>query len=715
MGISSILNSKQREAVEYLEGPLLILAGAGSGKTRTITHRIAYLIDDVGIPSSKLFAATFTNKAADEMKERIHGLVKNQSDGLWIGTFHSTCVRILRNYLKEKNKSNYFAIYSASDQFHLIRECMKELVIDEKRFNPATFVSKISQSKNRLIGAEEYNKNVSDYLEGTIGRVYKLYQEKLRENNAFDFDDLIMESVLLLENDRAVREYYQEKFSHVLVDEYQDTNRAQYRLIMLITPKDKNICVVGDEDQSIYQWRGADINNILDFEKDFQNVKIIRLEENYRSTQTILNAANVLVKNNRERKGKNLWTKNKKGEKINYFLFETEHKEAEFIVQKVIEFHKEHKIPYSHFSVFYRTHVQSRVIEDILRQNNIFYTIVGGVRFYERKEIKDIVAYLRVIFNPHETISLKRIINVPRRGIGETTIEEIYNFLKDKKISFYDALKRSGEIPNISGRTREKIKEFISLMEKLQALKNECPSRILSEVLGATKYKEKVIQTDTVYSEEREESLEEFSSAIKQYELKNTDVSLGGFLQEISLVADIDTWNKNKESVTLMTFHNAKGLEFPIVFMTGMEEGIFPHFSSFASDKEMEEERRLCYVGITRARESLFLTAVKRRYLHGTEVMNPPSRFIKEIPCELINCETCSSGNESRIIPEVRIICGYKAGDIVEHLKWGQGFIKDIKGDGDDAKASIFFHSVGEKVLLLKLAPIKKIKDKNEC
>lgn len=715
MCISSILNSKQREAVEYLEGPLLILAGAGSGKTRTITHRIAYLIDDVGIPSSKLFAATFTNKAADEMKERIHGLVKNQSDGLWIGTFHSTCVRILRNYLKEKNKSNYFVIYSASDQFHLIRECMKELAIDEKRFNPATFVSKISQSKNKLIGAEEYNKNVSDYLEGTIGRVYKLYHEKLRENNAFDFDDLIMESVLLLENDHATREYYQDKFSHVLVDEYQDTNRAQYRFIMLITPKDKNICVVGDEDQSIYQWRGADINNILDFEKDFKNVKIIRLEENYRSTQTILNAANVLVKNNRERKGKHLWTKNKKGEKINYYLLETEHKEAEFIVQKISEFHKTYKVPYSHFSVFYRTHVQSRVIEDVLRRNNIFYTIVGGIRFYDRKEIKDIVAYLRVIFNPHDTISLKRIINVPRRGIGETTIEEIYKFVKDKKISLYDALKKNSEILSISSRAREKLKEFISLIEKFQALKNECPSRILSKVLETTRYEEKVIHPDTVYREEREESLEEFSSAIRQYEAKNTEASLGGFLQEISLVTDIDTWNKNKESVTLMTFHNAKGLEFPIVFMTGMEEGIFPHFSSFASDKEMEEERRLCYVGITRAKESLFLTAVKRRYLHGTEVMNPPSRFIKEIPGELINCEICSSGNESRIIPEVRIVCGYKAGDIVEHQKWGKGIIKDIKGDGDDAKASIFFHSVGDKVLMLKLSPIKKVKDKNEC
>lgn len=715
MCISSDLNTKQREAVEYLDGPLLILAGAGSGKTRTITHRIAHLIDEVGVPSSELFAATFTNKAADEMKERIHSLVKNQSDGLWIGTFHSACVRILRNYLKEKNKSNYFVIYSASDQFHLIRECMKELAIDEKRFNPATFVSKISQSKNRLIGAEEYNKNVTDYLEGTIGRVYKLYHEKLRENNAFDFDDLIMESVLLLENDRAAREYYQEKFSHVLVDEYQDTNRAQYKLIMLITPKDKNICVVGDEDQSIYQWRGADINNILDFEKDFRNVKIIRLEENYRSTQTILNAANVLVKNNRERKGKNLWTKNKKGEKINYFLLETEHKEAEFIVQKIIEFHKKQKVPYSHFSVFYRTHIQARVIEDILRRSNIFYTIVGGIRFYDRKEIKDIVAYLRVIFNPHDTISLKRIINVPRRGIGETTLEAIYKFVHSKKISLYDALKKGNEIISISSRTKEKIKEFVSLMEKLQTMTNESPARILAEVLSVTQYEKKVIQPDTIYGEERAESLEEFSSAVRQYETKNTEVSLGGFLQEISLVTDIDTWNKNKESVTLMTFHNAKGLEFPIVFMTGMEEGIFPHFSSFASDKEMEEERRLCYVGITRARESLFLTAVKRRYLHGTEVMNPPSRFIKEIPRELIHCEMCSYSNGSRFVPEIRIVCGYKIGDTVEHLKWGKGFIKDIQGDDDNAKASIFFNSVGDKILMLKLAPIKKVKDENEC
>ncbi|MEW6087902.1 MAG: UvrD-helicase domain-containing protein [bacterium] len=715
MCISSNLNPKQREAVEYSEGPLLILAGAGSGKTRTITHRIAHLIDEKGYHPSQLFAATFTNKAADEMKDRIYTLVEKDINGLWIGTFHSTCVRILRNYLKEKNKSSYFVIYSASDQFHLIRECMKELTIDEKRFNPATFVSKISQAKNKLIGVEEYNQNVSDYLEGTIGRVYKLYQEKLRENNAFDFDDLIMETVLLLENDRAARAYYQEKFSHVLVDEYQDTNRAQYQFIRLITPKDKNICVVGDEDQSIYQWRGADINNILDFEKDFQNVKVIRLEENYRSTQTILNAANVLVKNNHERKGKTLWTKNKKGEKINYYLLETEQKEAEFIVQRIVEFHKDQKVPYSHFSVFYRTHVQSRVIEDALRRNNIFYSIVGGVRFYERKEIKDIIAYLRVIFNPHDTISLKRIINVPRRGIGETTIEEIHKFLKDKKISLYDALIKSNEVSSISNRTREKLKEFISLIGEMQGLKNECPSRILSELLDLTQYEEKVIQADTIYSEEREESMEEFSSAVRQYEEKNPDGFLGGFLQEISLVTDIDTWNKNKDSVTLMTFHNAKGLEFPVVFMTGMEEGIFPHFSSFASEKELEEERRLCYVGITRARESLYLTAVKRRYLHGTEVMNPPSRFIKEIPNDLINFEKSFSGNESKTVPEIRVICGYKTGDIVEHSKWGKGFIKDIKGDGNDARANIFFNSAGEKILLLKLAPIKKLREKDEC
>ncbi|MFH1288400.1 MAG: UvrD-helicase domain-containing protein [bacterium] len=710
MYISSTLNPKQREAVEYLEGPLLILAGAGSGKTRTITHRIAHLIDDIGIPSSRLFAATFTNKAADEMKDRICNLVKKDTNGLWIGTFHSTCVRILRNHLKKKDKSNYFVIYSASDQFHLIRECMKELNIDEKRFNPATFTSKISQAKNKLIGTEEYNKNVSDYLEGTIGRVYKLYQEKLRENDAFDFDDLIMESVLLLENDRAAREHYQEKFSHILVDEYQDTNRAQYRLIRLITPKDKNICVVGDEDQSIYQWRGADINNILDFEKDFQNVKIIRLEENYRSTQTILNAANVLVKNNIERKGKNLWTNNKKGEKIDCYLLETEQKEAEFIVQKINELHKNQKVPYSHFSVFYRTHVQSRVIEDVLRRNNIFYTIVGGVRFYERKEIKDIAAYLKIIFNPHDTVSLKRIINVPRRGIGETTIEAIYKFLREKKISLFDALKRCDEISSISSRTRKKIEEFVPVLEKLQALKNECPSRVLSEVLNVTQYEAKVIRTDPVYSEERKESLAEFSSAIRQYEGKNPEGSLVGFLQEISLVTDIDTWNKNKESVTLMTFHNAKGLEFPIVFMTGMEEGIFPHFSSFSSDKEMEEERRLCYVGITRARESLFLIAVKRRYLRGMEVMNPPSRFIKEIPSELVNFTKCFFNNGNNLILETRVICGYKAQDIVEHPKWGKGFIKDIKGDGDDARANVFFNSVGDKVLLLKLAPIRKVK-----
>lgn len=705
------LNPEQQEAVEYLDGPLLILAGAGSGKTRTITHRIAHLIDDVGIPSNRLFAATFTNKAADEMKDRICNLVKRDANGLWIGTFHSACVRILRNYLHEKNRSNYFVIYSASDQFHLIRECMKELAIDEKRFNPATFVSKISQSKNKLIGAEEYNKNVSDYLEGTTGRVYSLYQGKLRENNAFDFDDLIMESVLLLENDRAVREHYQEKFSHILVDEYQDTNKAQYQFIRLITPKGENICVVGDEDQSIYQWRGADINNILDFEKDFQNVKIIRLEENYRSTQTILNAANVLVKNNRERKDKNLWTKNKKGEKISCHLLETEQKEAEFIAQKINDLHKNQKVPYSHFSVFYRTHIQSRVIEDVLRRNNIFYTIVGGVRFYERKEIKDILAYLKVIFNPDDTVSLKRIINVPRRGIGETTVEEMERFLKEKRTSLFDALKRCDEVSGASGRAREKIKEFINLLGKLQALKDECPSKILSKVLDETQYEEKVIQTDPVCSEERKESLAEFSSAIKQYEAKNPDGSLGGFLQEISLVTDIDGWNKNKNSVTLMTFHNAKGLEFPIVFMTGMEDGIFPHFSSFGNEKEMEEERRLCYVGITRAKESLFLIAVKRRYLRGAEVMNPPSRFINEIPSELINFATCCFNNESSSIPEVRVICGYTVGDIVEHPKWGRGFIKDIRGDGDDVKADVFFNSVGNKTLLLKLAHIKKLNE----
>jgi DNA helicase-2/ATP-dependent DNA helicase PcrA len=644
------LNPEQRKAVEAVDGPLLIMAGAGSGKTRVLTHRIAYLIATKKAAPWNILAITFTNKASREMQDRVGKLVGPSGNDIWVSTFHSMCVRILRRDISRIGFTSNFTILDSGDQLSVIKTCLKELNIDAKKFEPKAFQAEVSTAKNELISTQAYESKIGDHFQGLVAKVYTLYQKKLRANNSLDFDDLIMTTIQLFKEVPEVLEFYQNKFHYIHVDEYQDTNRAQYMLCQMIAEKHKRICVVGDSDQSIYRWRGADITNILNFEKDYPNATTILLEQNYRSTSNILQAANKVIGNNSGRKPKNLWTDKEGGSKIRVFQADSEHEEGYFVVNEINKNRSAGK-SYSHHAILYRTNAQSRVIEETLIKSDIPYTIVGGVKFYDRKEIKDILAYLRLISNPDDDISLGRVVNVPKRGIGGTTMDKIAEMAGRRGISLYAMLEEIDQL-EISGRTKQALSDFHQMISNLnQMVEYLSVTELTEKMLELTEYRMEFQRENTLESKARLENIEEFLSVTMDFETRNDDKTLVSFLTDLALIADIDSMDKEKDdqdSIVLMTMHSAKGLEFPVVFIVGMEEGVFPHSRAFTDDEELEEERRLAYVGITRAEEQLFLSCARMRTLFGRTSANAPSRFLSEIPEELLEDISVGGGGGDR-------------------------------------------------------------------
>ncbi len=733
------LNDKQREAVLTTDGPLLVLAGAGSGKTRVLTHRIAYIIEEKGVKASNILALTFTNKAANEMKERIKGLIGDEADYIWAGTFHSICVRILRRDIENLGYGKSFVIFDTTDQKTLIKDCIKQLNLSEKHYEPASIMGFIGSQKDNLVEPDTYiNLHYGDYRERQKGEIYRLYQQRLKENNALDFDDLINKTIELFRQFPDILEFYQNKFRYILVDEYQDTNRAQYTLINLLSKKYNNICVVGDDDQSIYKFRGADIRNILDFEKDYKNTKVIKLEQNYRSTKTILNAANQVIENNEGRKSKRLWTANKEGCPIKVFSGANEHEEANFIVDKINELSLKEDRKLSDFAILYRTNAQSRVIEEAFLKANLPYKIVGGHKFYDRKEIKDIVAYLRLIQNPVDNYAFKRIINVPKRGIGKTTLDRLEQYSIEREDSMFGAMLECDEIPGLTQRAKDSLNSFSTLIRKFIAMKEIFTvTELIENVIDSIGYIEEIRQEDSLQAESRIENIKEFLSVAVSFEETSEDKSLEGFLANISLLSDLDTTDDtDRDTVTMMTLHSAKGLEFPIVFMTGMEENLFPTSRAYFNEDDLEEERRLCYVGITRAEEMLFMTRAFSRMLYGKTGVNSMSRFLREIPDELIEDLNENQANKAKSAFAIaatktdtsmspKYFTGYtientrktprdtnleiKPGSKVKHKAWGVGTVVQVKELGNDKEVTIAFDSQGVKKLMLSFAPIELI------
>lgn len=730
------LNPEQKKAVQTTNGPLLIMAGAGSGKTRVLTHRIAYLMVEKDVAPWNILAITFTNKAAREMKERIGRLLGPDAENIWISTFHSMCVRILRRDIDRIGYSRTFSILDSGDQQSVIKQILKDLNIDSKKYDYRALLGAISSAKNELINSEEYEKTAAGYYEKVVSDVYKEYEKRLRKNQALDFDDLIMKTILLFERVPEVLSYYQRKFQYIHVDEYQDTNRAQYMLVKMLAERFKNLCVVGDSDQSIYRWRGADIANILSFEKDYPNASVIFLEQNYRSTKRILQAANEVIANNSNRKPKNLWTENLEGNKIQYYNADNEQAEAAFVVSKIIELTKGDR-SLQDVAILYRTNAQSRVMEEFLLKSNLPYAIVGGVKFYDRKEIKDILAYLRLISNPHDDISLRRVINVPKRGVGATSLDKIADFALMQDTSMFDALKNidliglSPKITKACVEFRDLIQNYTNMQEYLSV------TELVEEVLDKTGYRDMLKAEKTIESQSRLENIDEFLSVTTNFENNNEDKSLVAFLTDLALVADIDQLDDEdvpQSSVTLMTLHSAKGLEFPVVFLLGLEEGVFPHSRSLMEEEEMEEERRLAYVGITRAEEELYLTNASMRTLFGRTSYNKVSRFIEEIPSELLI--NIRAEERQKLAPSQSARGGFsarraavsapqpvkkpvetggnkfdwKVGDKVQHKKWGVGTVVSVKGQDDNKELDIAFPSpTGIKRLLAAFAPIEKV------
>ncbi|MGE6259873.1 DNA helicase PcrA [Heyndrickxia sporothermodurans] len=725
------LNPEQQEAVKTTDGPLLLMAGAGSGKTRVLTHRVAYLMVEKGVNPYNILAITFTNKAAKEMRERIGGIMGGAAEEVWISTFHSMCVRILRRDIDRIGFNRNFTILDPTDQQSVIKGILKDKNIDPKKFDPRSILGTISSAKNELVDPEEYSKLIGGYYEQVVSDVYEEYQKRLRKNQALDFDDLIMTTIQLFNRVPEVLEYYQRKFQYIHVDEYQDTNRAQYMLVKMLASRFQNLCVVGDSDQSIYAWRGADISNILSFEKDYPRAKVILLEQNYRSTKRILHAANEVIKNNANRKPKNLWTENQEGTKIVYYRADSEQSEAQYVAGKIKEMTGNGDRKLSDIAILYRTNAQSRVMEEVLLKSNIEYSIVGGIKFYDRKEIKDILAYLRLIANPDDDISLQRVINVPKRGIGATSFDKIARYAAEHDISIMDALKEidfvgvSAKIANAANEFYELIKGYTGMQEYLSV------TELVEEVLEKSGYREMLKAEKTIESQSRLENIDEFLSVTKNFEEANDDKSLVAFLTDLALVADIDRLDEEEtknETCVLMTLHSAKGLEFPVVFLMGLEEGVFPHSRSLMEEAEMEEERRLAYVGITRAEEELYLTNAGMRTLFGRTNMNPVSRFISEIPEDLleavhkeakqINKPFGSTRQQAMKRPVTRPVpastggnqLAWKVGDKAEHKKWGVGTVVSVKGDGKGMELDIAFPSpVGIKRLLAEFAPITKV------
>jgi DNA helicase-2/ATP-dependent DNA helicase PcrA len=714
------LNPMQKEAVAHDSGPLLILAGAGSGKTRVLTYRIAYLVGVKGVKPWNIMAVTFTNKAAGEMKERVTRLLGGTGTDVWVSTFHSWCARLLRKEAEFLGYSRNFSIYDQDDQRSVIKRCMEELNISIKNVSPDAVVNRISWAKDKLIGWQDFTSQAKDFFEDNVSRIYQLYQKKLQEANAFDFDDLIMKVVELFENNPHILERYQQRFSHILVDEYQDTNRAQYKLVNHLASKTRNLCVVGDEDQSIYGWRGADINNILDFENDYPDAKVIKLEQNYRSTQVILDAAGAVVRNNFKRKGKTLYTHAQGGDRVALMFLENEYHEADALVRRIQSLVQQDDYSLSDFVILYRTNAQSRVLEQRLRDSGIPYVIIGGLRFYERKEVKDTLAYLKVLVNPKDDLSVKRIINVPGRGIGEKTFAKIEDFCAKRNISILEGANRIGEIDGISPRLRKAISDFVAILERFTVVKNEVPIDELAETIAEKSgYLDELRGQRTVESENRIENVKELINATAEFKERAEDPTLEAFLEEVSLITDIDMWDKERDAVTLMTLHAAKGLEFRVVFITGLEEGLFPLSRSLEDPDELEEERRLFYVGMTRAKERLFLSyAYNRRRF--ADMVNLKSRFLDEIPTELLAVEDHISGKRRESLdvdmdkvedffPDIET--GYdsllKAGTRVMHSHWGEGQIVHREGAGENLKLTVVFRGGARKKLLAKYANLE--------
>jgi DNA helicase II / ATP-dependent DNA helicase PcrA len=738
------LNPEQQKAVKTVDGPLLLMAGAGSGKTRVLTHRIAYLMVEKGVNPYNILAITFTNKAAREMRERIQKMMGGAADNIWISTFHSMCVRILRRDIDRLGYNRNFTILDSTDQQSVIKSILKDKNMDPKKYDPRAILGTISSAKNELITPEEYAKTAGDYFSQKVSDVYTEYQRRLRKNNALDFDDLIMTTITLFIRVPEVLEYYQRKFQYIHVDEYQDTNRAQYMLVKLLAQRFQNLCVVGDSDQSIYRWRGADIANILSFEKDYPRASVILLEQNYRSTKKILLAANMVIQNNMNRKPKNLWTENAEGNKIMYYRADSEQGEAQFVIGKIQEQIRNGR-KLSDIAILYRTNAQSRVIEESFLKSNIDYSIVGGIKFYDRKEIKDILAYLRLISNPDDDISLQRIINVPKRAIGSTSIDKIANFATMHDLSMFQALETI-EMIGLSPKAEKAAAEFRNLVSNYTHQQEYLSvTELVEEVLDKTGYRDMLKAEKSIESQSRLENIDEFLTVTKSFEESSEDKSLVAFLTDLALVADIDRLDddgeKKTDFVTLMTLHSAKGLEFPVVFLIGMEEGVFPHSRSLMEEDEMEEERRLAYVGITRAEEELFITNAQMRTLFGRTNMNPESRFIKEIPADLVEDAVPkvrrpapTSGGRSAptsggrpgtsarpsiptrgaVSRPVAAASGgegieWKVGDKAQHGKWGTGTVVSVKGSGEGMELDIAFPSpTGIKRLLAKFAPITK-------
>ena len=754
--IIDVLNDKQKEAVLSTEGPCLVIAGAGSGKTKVLTHKIAYLMQEKNVKPWSILAITFTNKAANEMKERVENLVGDVAKDMWIGTFHSICVRILRRYIDRIGFTSSFIIFDSSDQRTLVKQCLKQLNIDDKMLNDRAVLSEISNAKNEMLEPDAYKLRTNNEIrKETIAKVYELYQKRLRENNAIDFDDIINYTIRILSENPDVLEYYSNKFEYVLVDEYQDTNKAQFTLVSILAALHGNITVVGDNDQGIYSFRGADITNILNFEKDFPGTKIIKLEQNYRCTQNILDAANAVIKNNETKYEKKLWTENGKGGMITVFRGNDEYDEANFIVENINKLRREEYMTYNDFAILYRMNSQSRSIEDILRRENVPYKIIGGLKFYERKEIKDTIAYLRLIQNPSDNLSLTRIINEPKRGIGKTSLDNVQQIAVQSETSMYDVIKRADEFG--LNRVFVNSREFISQIEELRAKKDNIKiSDLIKETLNKTGYTKALEDEDTTEAETRLENIEEFLTVAMEFEEQMAENSLEEFLEGITLSSDIDNADDQEDSVTLMTLHSAKGLEFPVVFLVGMEEGIFPGYKSIGEPKELEEERRLCYVGITRAKQNLFISCARQRTIFGSTSCNQVSRFVKEIPKELMdgfdetfedkpqktyedyqyewkygnshvtsyksdevksakpamqyNFRTAESflNNLNKKPASASVdVSIYRAGQRVYHKKFGEGRINYVEAEGDDAKVDITFDKIGHKRLMAKYAGLE--------
>ena len=769
MNLLEGLNDKQYEAVTNVDGPCLVIAGAGSGKTKVLTHKIAYLISEKDVKPWNILAITFTNKAANEMKTRVEALVGDIAKDMWIGTFHSICVRILRKQIDRIGFNTDFIIFDTSDQKTLMKQIIKSQNLDDKIYSDRSVLYEISNAKNEMLDSDAYTARVKgDFRKEKIAELYEIYQKKLKENNAIDFDDIINYTIKILMDNPDLLEYYSNKFKYVLVDEYQDTNKAQFTLVTLLASKYGNITVVGDNDQGIYSFRGADITNILNFEKDFPGTKIIKLEQNYRCTQNILNAANEVIKNNETKYEKKLWTSNEKGNLPKVFRGDNEYDEANYIVRQINTLKMEEYYKYSDFAILYRMNSQSRSIEDILRREDIPYKIVGGLKFYERKEIKDIIAYLRLIQNTSDNLSLKRIINEPKRGVGKTSLDNIDAISASNGISMYEVIKNADSygLNRVFANTRE----FINTIEELKSKKDEIKiSELIKATLNQTGYTKALELENTVEAETRLQNLDEFLTVAIEFEEESADNSLSEFLEGITLSSDLDGMEETEDSVTLMTLHSAKGLEFPVVFLVGMEEGIFPGYKSIGEPKELEEERRLCYVGITRAKENLFMTCSRQRTIFGSTSCNPVSRFLKEIPANMLDGyeyieeqrnnrypeneyewsygesrrgydnyrnnsvstykdiamaksrENSSntfqfrsadsflkSLNNKKAVENINLD-EYKAGVKVYHKKFGEGTINSVEAEGDDLKVDINFKKVGHKRLMAKFAGLEII------